>query len=611
MTSVKPSPLTITFSRSSNPSQPDCPEETRVLFGRWASVVPVDGTPYCHFSDATGPLRALVLPSASQVRERYEQAMAFMRQQASKGSARTRLCHSVSIAPPSIVVDRQIFFHNAELGECPSNDKCPKPAEIQSTDQVGENLTVGTNTHCVDSSSHADLVDRHAPIVPDNPDRDNVCAGGNLGNRRPKMSLSQGTDTATVTAAESAATSHGTGSEPRLSSTTRPARAHRRPARYLERVLAWPAGRACARRTTCGSACGDTAAVSYRLADTVKAHVVCPAISVDCCNRRCGVEMSTSDTNPHTVAGDLPPLASGDGTGAIAPFVHPRAGTRSYHEPDVHFPPQRCHACTSEEVFYTRTSFTNHLKGHGLFWKKMGEYAQLRQGKGSGGPAARGVNRSPAARGGPAARVPLLCPATHAVRPTPPPLMSISFPASVGAVPPHFTDGLATLPQPATVTSVTAFPQFPGPRPLLPDPGDERRRGVATPGRSERSSSPPTHDFGPQPEVPVSTGGLVSVGDGSFPPVGVRRTDTVTTTSTGVGRGVLIRATVERDLARRRAEAARPHVHLPAGISFGGRCGGHFASTPVAGSQSGPVPASLAAAGHTTGTCGRAATTGG
>jgi len=49
-------------------SQPDCPEEARVLFGRWASVVPVDGTPYCQFSDVTGPLRALVLPSASQVR---------------------------------------------------------------------------------------------------------------------------------------------------------------------------------------------------------------------------------------------------------------------------------------------------------------------------------------------------------------------------------------------------------------------------------------------------------------------------------------------------------------------------------------------------------------
>jgi len=169
---VKPSPLTITSSRSFNPlseeekppqgSQPDCPEEARVLFGRWASVVPVDGTPYCHFSDATGPLRALVLPSASQVRERYEQAMAFMRQQTSKGSARPRLCHSVSIEPPCAEVARQIFFHNAELGECPSNDKCPKTADSQSTNKVGENVTEGTNTYCVDSSSYANSVHRHA-----------------------------------------------------------------------------------------------------------------------------------------------------------------------------------------------------------------------------------------------------------------------------------------------------------------------------------------------------------------------------------------------------------------------------------------------------------------
>jgi len=56
-------------------NQPNCPEETPVLFGRWASVVPVDGTTYCQFDDATGPLRALVLPSASQVRERYAQGI--------------------------------------------------------------------------------------------------------------------------------------------------------------------------------------------------------------------------------------------------------------------------------------------------------------------------------------------------------------------------------------------------------------------------------------------------------------------------------------------------------------------------------------------------------
>ena len=55
-----------------------CPEEAPILFGRWASVVPIGDMTYCRFDDATGPLRPLVLPSASQARERYAQAMAFM-----------------------------------------------------------------------------------------------------------------------------------------------------------------------------------------------------------------------------------------------------------------------------------------------------------------------------------------------------------------------------------------------------------------------------------------------------------------------------------------------------------------------------------------------------
>ena len=118
------------------------------------------------FFYATGPLRAFVLPSASQVRERYAQAMAFMRQQASTDSTRHRLCHSVSIGPPSAEVDGQISLRNADLGERPLNDKCPtKVARNQPTKQVKENVTEGTNTHCVDSSSHADSVGRHRPIT--------------------------------------------------------------------------------------------------------------------------------------------------------------------------------------------------------------------------------------------------------------------------------------------------------------------------------------------------------------------------------------------------------------------------------------------------------------
>ena len=161
-------PVIQSLSEEEKPPQDnlsDCPEETPVLFGRWASVVPIGGTTYCQFDDATGPLRALVLPSASQVRERYAQAMAFMKQQASTDLTRHRLCHSVSIGPPSTTVDGQICLHNADLGERPLNNKCPKIAKSQSTNKVGENVTEGTNIHCVDSSSCADSVDRHKPIV--------------------------------------------------------------------------------------------------------------------------------------------------------------------------------------------------------------------------------------------------------------------------------------------------------------------------------------------------------------------------------------------------------------------------------------------------------------
>ena len=52
------------------------------------------------------------------------------------------------------------------MDERPVNNKCPKIAEIQLTNKVGENNTDGTNTHCADSSSHADSVDRHELVTP-------------------------------------------------------------------------------------------------------------------------------------------------------------------------------------------------------------------------------------------------------------------------------------------------------------------------------------------------------------------------------------------------------------------------------------------------------------
>jgi len=86
--------------------------------------------------------------------------------------------------------------------------------------------------------------------------------------------------------------------------------------------------------------------------------------------------------------------------------------------------------------------------------------------------------------------------------------MSLDLSAGVGILPPRFAGGSATLPQSAAVTSVTAFPRFPGLRPLLPDRADERRRRVVAPGRYERPGSPPTHDV--EPEVPAPVGAVFS-----------------------------------------------------------------------------------------------------
>jgi len=57
---------------------------------------------------------------------------------------RHQLCHSVSIGPPSTEVDGRICLQNAVLGERPLNDKCPKIAKSQSTNNVGENNTAAS-----------------------------------------------------------------------------------------------------------------------------------------------------------------------------------------------------------------------------------------------------------------------------------------------------------------------------------------------------------------------------------------------------------------------------------------------------------------------------------
>jgi len=226
---------------------------------------------------------------ALQTFERLQEATAFVRQFTGKGMQRMKQRYDVSVRPQSYAVGEKVLLYNpqkqkgrfakwqtvwsgpyavvkklndcnysvkkgrskpvvvhvdrmrklptppdAEPAESSLLDSCPKAVEGQLTRQVDENNTEGTNTHCVDSPSHTDSVDRCTPIIHSNPDTDNVCTGGNLGNHRPEMSLSHGTDTAT--AAEFATTSR----EPRLASTTRPARAPS--ARALLGTSAGPAG---------------------------------------------------------------------------------------------------------------------------------------------------------------------------------------------------------------------------------------------------------------------------------------------------------------------------------------------------------------------------------
>ena len=59
-----------------------------VIFGRWASVVPLGGVLLCLFSSVDGPLDRMVLPSREQAQERRQQALAFIRQRTGRGTAR-------------------------------------------------------------------------------------------------------------------------------------------------------------------------------------------------------------------------------------------------------------------------------------------------------------------------------------------------------------------------------------------------------------------------------------------------------------------------------------------------------------------------------------------
>jgi len=190
---------------------------------------------------------------ALQTFERLQEATAFVWQFTSKGMQRMKKRYDVSVRPQSYNVGERVLLYNPrkqkgrfakwqtvwsgpytvvkKLNDCNYSvkkgrskptvvhvdrmrklptppdtdvadssvrDSCPTTAENQLMAQGNENNTEGTNTHCVDSSSHADSVDRHEPIVRNNPGTDNVCTGGNPGNRRAKESSSHGSDTATA-----------------------------------------------------------------------------------------------------------------------------------------------------------------------------------------------------------------------------------------------------------------------------------------------------------------------------------------------------------------------------------------------------------------------------
>ena len=125
---------------------------------------------------------------------------------------------------------------DAVLDVRPLNNKCSKIAEIQSTSVVDANNTDGTNTHCADSSSCADSVDRHVPVAHHNTGTHNVCTGGDPGDHR----MSLGGDPVSAAAVELAAASCGL----RTASSARFARVPRRSMRRLEPLLAQSADRA-------------------------------------------------------------------------------------------------------------------------------------------------------------------------------------------------------------------------------------------------------------------------------------------------------------------------------------------------------------------------------
>jgi len=164
--------------------------------------------------------------------------MAFMKQHAGSNTMRPWFCHDASIGSPGAKANGQTDLQEAVLDERPLNNKCPKIAEIQSTNKVGDSVTEDTSTHCVGASSHSDSVDRLTPIIQPTGNTDseshNVCKSVGPGTCGPPELLSQDAGADRETVVPHSAT------ELRPSQAQRPQRHRRTPARFLSNVCVRP-----------------------------------------------------------------------------------------------------------------------------------------------------------------------------------------------------------------------------------------------------------------------------------------------------------------------------------------------------------------------------------
>jgi len=157
---------------------------------------------------------------------------------------------------------------NSDNAECPVSDSSPtsQPNKRRKADDAA----MATSTHCTEIVSCTDSElsrpsTRSTVTVSSSNQDSNVCNNTDSPDTSdcyPAVTVSQSTDTAADAAAT--AQSAATPVRPRPASTSRPARVHRRPARFLETVQArGPCKRNYAARARCRLAGTDISAASY------------------------------------------------------------------------------------------------------------------------------------------------------------------------------------------------------------------------------------------------------------------------------------------------------------------------------------------------------------